>query len=320
MPCYNSSKYIEEVMENVKLQIENKNIELIVVDDNSIDNTFDLISRYKSFQIRVFKNKINLGPNFSRNIGIKNALGEYILFLDSDDKFSTDAFSLLEGFCISNSFDFLSFGFNFISGEKKILSRHKFNTDILLGSSIIEDFFDGKIYSVCWNKIYKRDFLIKNNIKFIEDKTHGRDTIFTLDCCYYASKYIKTDIILYFSNVRDDSFSRSFSLRNISSLVNNIYTIQNRLNYYSLDKNFANYYLAKHVRYILLYSTFNLTILDYFKALIKLLKINVFSILFSKISLKKSKMVENIISVLIFIPVIILPVSFILKLFKYKPY
>lgn len=320
MPCYNSSGFIDDVVNNVSRQISNRNIEFIIIDDCSNDNTFDIIQKYESLQIRVFKNSINSGPNFSRNIGIKNATGKYILFLDSDDYFSDDVFDLLENIAIKENFDILSFGFNFVSNDKRLLSNHIFKNEELHDKRIINNFLSGKIYAVCWNKMYNRLFLIKNKIHFIEDKIHGRDSIFTLDCCFHANKIISIGEKLYFSNVRNGSFSRNFSLQNVSSLINNLNILNQKKRIYLLDDDLVDLYISKHVRYILLYSSFNLSFLDYCKALISLINSQNLSRLFKISVMKNYKFSEMILSALIIVPILVFPISRILKLFKYKPY
>ena len=320
MPCYNSSEFIDDVVNSVSRQISNRNIEFIIIDDCSNDNTFDIIQKYESLQIKVFKNSINSGPNFSRNIGIKNATGKYILFLDSDDYFSDDAIDLLENIAIKENFDILSFGFNFVSNDKRLLSNHVFINEELHDKFIIKNFLSGKIYAVCWNKMYNRLFLIKNKIFFIEDKIHGRDSIFTLDCCFHANKIISIAEKLYFSNVRNGSFSRNFSLKNVSSLINNLNLLNQKKRIYLLDDDLVDLYISKHVRYILLYSSFNLSFLDYCKALISLINSQNLSRLFKISVMKNYKFSEMILSSLIILPILVCPISRTLKLFKYKPY
>ncbi len=321
MPCYNSCEFIDEVVTNVRRQIENKNIEFLIIDDCSTDNTYRKIKDKQSPQIKVFKNSVNLGPNFSRNYGLKKACGRYVLFLDSDDFFVDSIFDFIEAFSKNNIFDILSFGFNFISQDKKLLSRHVFRNEVIYNSSILKNFLHGKIYTVCWNKIYNRSFLIDNNICFVEDKIHGRDSIFTLDCCFYAKKIIMIDEILYYAKVRKGSFSRNFSLKNISSLISNLNLIDEKRIKYSLHQNFFfDVYKAKHVRYILLYSSFYLNIFDYLNALVWLSNNRLLLTMFRIRVLKKSKIAEILLSICVVIPFLIYPVSALFKLFKYKPY
>jgi len=86
MPAYNASKYIGQAIESVLNQTY-VNFELIVIDDCSTDNTYDIIKKYSENdnRIEVVKNKINSGVTFTRNLGISLAKYDWIAFLDSDD-------------------------------------------------------------------------------------------------------------------------------------------------------------------------------------------------------------------------------------------
>ena len=98
IPVYNREKMITKALDS----IPNLNsIEVIVVDDCSTDNTYKILKEYKKIDLLIFKTKSNLGPGAARNIGIDEATGDYITFLDSDDWFIKDnllkAIELLDG-------------------------------------------------------------------------------------------------------------------------------------------------------------------------------------------------------------------------------
>lgn len=84
IPVYNREKYIGEAIESILLQTY-QYFELIIVDDASTDKTFEIINQYHDNRIRILKNKLNLGVSASRNLGIDNAGGKYLAFMDSDD-------------------------------------------------------------------------------------------------------------------------------------------------------------------------------------------------------------------------------------------
>ncbi|EJL6998688.1 glycosyltransferase family 2 protein, partial [Vibrio cholerae] len=86
MPAYNSSLTIKDSIKSVIVQ-SYKNIELIIVDDCSEDNTVEIIQSFSTLdpRIKLIRNMINLGVAKSRNKAIADARGEYVAFLDSDD-------------------------------------------------------------------------------------------------------------------------------------------------------------------------------------------------------------------------------------------
>lgn len=104
---YNSALYIEETIRSVISQ-KYKSWELIVVDDNSTDNTHSLITNFveKDNRIKLFINKNNKGPGFSRNVGIKNATGDFLTFIDSDDLWDQDFLKKSIDFQLKNNYNF----------------------------------------------------------------------------------------------------------------------------------------------------------------------------------------------------------------------
>jgi glycosyltransferase involved in cell wall biosynthesis len=87
IPTYNRSSYLKRAIQSV-LNQNHDNIEVIVVDDTSTDNTEEVVQSFHDDRIIYIKNEKNKGANFSRNVGLKKATGTYISFLDDDDYFS----------------------------------------------------------------------------------------------------------------------------------------------------------------------------------------------------------------------------------------
>ena len=95
MPVYNAQKYLEESLNSILCQTFD-DFELIIIDDGSTDNSYEICERYKEKDERIIViHQINQGPSVARNIGIKKAIGKYIVFCDSDDILDKNALSLL---------------------------------------------------------------------------------------------------------------------------------------------------------------------------------------------------------------------------------
>ena len=80
IPCYNSEKYLNSCLKSVCGQIQNKKIEVLIVDDASKDKTSQIINSYKKKIkfLKIFKNKKNSGVSVSRNLALRKAKGKYI--------------------------------------------------------------------------------------------------------------------------------------------------------------------------------------------------------------------------------------------------
>lgn len=174
-PTYNSSRFIEETIKSV-LKQSYSNWEMIIVDDNSTDDTFEIVSKYLSNKIKYFKLGANSGAAITRNYAIKIASGNYLAFLDSDDLWDEFKLEKQLDFMIKNNYHFTSTRFQRINenSEKinwyskyikirdynKLLKRCPGNSTIMyncdvLGKTYIEDIKKRNDY-VMWLSVIKK--------------------------------------------------------------------------------------------------------------------------------------------------------------------
>jgi glycosyltransferase involved in cell wall biosynthesis len=118
IPTYNRAHFLGKAIDSVLSQ-SYKNLEVIVIDDNSVDNTTELVSGYKDKRVKYVKNSANRGCIRARNQGIEQAKGDYIQFLDSDDElFSSKFEKQLEHFqALPNEVGLIYCGFCYASGK-----------------------------------------------------------------------------------------------------------------------------------------------------------------------------------------------------------
>lgn len=117
IPIYNNTLYIEECIESIIVQKScDYSIEIIIIDDCSTDSTLELLKsiQKKYTSIKILSTKINSGPGIARNIGINHATGEWVLFLDSDDKLHPSAFKILtEQIKSHSSYDVFTYNWSY---------------------------------------------------------------------------------------------------------------------------------------------------------------------------------------------------------------
>ena len=180
---YNGSGYINNLF-NLSNYFNNKILEVILINDGSSDNTLKLLNEnFTNFKnIRIINNKKNIGLGLSRNKGLRVAKGEFVMFLDVDDKFL-----LLDLGYIYNNFkklssDFYIFDYEFLSTgrDEKILYDEIINTNLLQYPKLINCF-------PCWSAIYKKSFLAENQIIFSGRRKY-EDFDFTLQCIVQSKK------------------------------------------------------------------------------------------------------------------------------------
>ena len=321
IPSFNSAGFIKQTLESIAKQTF-KNFEVIVIDDFSSDNSRLIISKYESSdsRFRLVSNNENSGPNFSRNKGISLARGKYVMFVDSDDLLVPDA---LQSVCyeLNNlTFEILNFGFQFME-NKKVLSKSTMSNSSLFGTEIMKSFLKGEFYSVCWNKVFLLEFLLSNKIHFVEDTVHGRDSLFVFDCMASACKVKSIEKILYVSNVRVGSFSRSFSMKNIDSLLDNIEKLIFRSTVIGVARNDFYPYIAKHLRYMMVLSSFRIeNFSEYRRAVMKLKSSDYFDTVYKWETLKALRASSLIITLMISFPNILFFAAKSLKKLNFHPY
>lgn len=110
-PTYNSMRYIDETYQSIRAQTY-VNWEWIITDDNSTDGTYDFLSNLSKTdtRIKVYRNHINQGAGFSRNVCIKNSCGRFIAFLDSDDLWLPRKLEIQTSFMVNNKYA-LTYGY-----------------------------------------------------------------------------------------------------------------------------------------------------------------------------------------------------------------
>lgn len=123
-PVYNSERYIAECIESV-LNQSYKNIEMIIIDDGSTDNSESIIKKYaNSFHIiKYMKNSKNKGAWYARNIGIENSKGRFIAFLDADDIYKEDKIKKQINFMLENNYAFTYTSYDLIDENSKFLNK-----------------------------------------------------------------------------------------------------------------------------------------------------------------------------------------------------
>ena len=166
IPFFNSEKYLEECLQSICKQKSNY-IEIILVNDGSYDGSLKIVKRFKKkFKyIKLIDNKKNCGVSISRNKGIEKAKGDYIFFIDSDDKLIGNTLNKIIFFLNKNKkIDVFSIRSRLINSnkiDKNQIFQSSINTNPL---SVIKDF--NKFRATCWNFIVKKSFLEKEKITF----------------------------------------------------------------------------------------------------------------------------------------------------------
>lgn len=199
IPCYNSENYIERTINSV-LTCKSSDIEIIVVDDCSTDNSYYICSimAKNNSNITLLKNEINKGRIYSRNVGIDNATGKWIIFLDSDD--TLDTTTLIQQMdLLNNDIDIYYYDFKYIYKHKEKCIKNNAN-----GVYCKRDFVSLLNKEIPWesiscigNKIYNRNLIINSKLRFDNKYGHCEDSAFSLLAIKYSKNISVISCLLY---------------------------------------------------------------------------------------------------------------------------
>ncbi len=211
VPIYNIENYLPETLNSILKQSMIEEMEVLMIDDGSTDNSINIIDEYALDYDNFYAyHKSNEGPSIARNLGIELAKGEYVMFLDSDDIILPDRCEKLYELAKKNDSDFVgSFG--------KRLTRYNFYGSLIYNNAYknIEDKKENVIFeempeliwdTFCTNKLYKKSFLDENNIRFIP-KMKYEDIPFALEAYSLGNNISLTKDTSYLWRIRQDNNS-----------------------------------------------------------------------------------------------------------------
>lgn len=211
IPVYNVEKYIGRCIESVLNQTY-KNIELIIINDGSIDKSPEIIEKYSANNNVIIVNKQNSGQSDCRKIGYEMTRGDYVYFMDADDTLEPNALETMLFSIIGEDSDFCCCRFRLVNEDNEALCESPIfhQTKITDNSSIIyEAFCAREIKTTLWTKLFKKDFLLKHGIEPVTQIKLHDDCIFTNLSAIYSNNVCFCNKILYNVLQREGSISRT---------------------------------------------------------------------------------------------------------------
>ncbi|MBR3627656.1 MAG: glycosyltransferase [Elusimicrobia bacterium] len=198
IPVHNVEKYLKQCIDSVLNQTF-KDIEVIVVNDCSTDNSLKIIKEYqkKDKRINLIDLKQNVGAGFARNEGVKHAKGEYITFVDSDDWVKENFIEVLYNSIKKYNTDFVSVNYIRVYDDKFVDHKVKSNLcDVVISDEKIKKQVLLNIPSVqVWSKIFKKSFLFSKEIFFRANKLE--DIIYVWEAIVKSKSFLFLQDQLY---------------------------------------------------------------------------------------------------------------------------
>ncbi|AJH78228.1 glycosyltransferase [Heyndrickxia coagulans] len=249
LPVFNVSNYIRKCLISIIEQKGFKDYEVIIVndgtEDDSIDKIIDLIDFYNNIKLI---NKSNGGVGQARNIGISRSIGQYILFVDSDDWLEKDMIYTMYKRAVNTNSEIVICGANKAYEDNSIekmelgnLPRDSFPKDEVIKTFLNRNFLIGNFL---WNKLIKRDLLVSNNIFFPEKQDFGEDALIVLKTLFYANKIAIVQQQLYNYLQRNGSITKG-DLKKEAIFIKNLH----RMKKFLLEKQLLEKYKVEFRNY-----------------------------------------------------------------------
>jgi len=246
VPIYNVEEYLTDCIESILKQTFT-DFELILVNDGSIDKSYDICLKYSNLDNRIkLVNKQNGGVSSARNKGIEISKGEYITFVDPDDTVDINMYEILYNTAEKYKSDIVicpikshnlavnKVGISDIWGEANCVLDQK-----IISESFFPSFIESHIFTFlpCVNKIYRRSLFTNSNIKFEENKSHSEDIKINLKLLPLINSmiFVEQPFYNYYKRERD-SLSRIFRDDLYNYILENKNLLLDTCDYYSLNE------------------------------------------------------------------------------------
>lgn len=221
LPVYNVERFLPACLDSIYQQgVEESVFEVICVNDCSSDNSKDIILAFtkKHNNLKYIEHPKNEATGKSRNDGLKNATGQYVWFVDPDDRIADGCLCRMIELCINQSLDMLAFNFQRVFNNGQVRDNGFFfdNSPLVEGKDLILTKF-GKdfiyyLLGFSWLYIYRRELLLHNNLFFPEGCYH-EDASYACNALLLSKRVLSISEVCYLYRYNEDSATIQLATR-----------------------------------------------------------------------------------------------------------
>lgn len=210
VPVYNVERYIERCLRSI-LNQSLHDIELVIVNDCTLDNSMSVVSKFfiHETRMKVINNNVNHGLMMARKIGFDNATGEYIVFCDSDDYLPLNALEILYNEIIKSDTDLVLGSCTYINTKerKRYIPRSNVSCNSL--EDIKNALFAGSLKSYLCASIFKRNIFLNSELLFFDNVVVNEDKMLLIQIMMKVSSASVLDLPIYYYCQNDSSSTRT---------------------------------------------------------------------------------------------------------------
>jgi len=240
VPIYNVEKELKRCLESLINQLY-PNLEILLIDDGSLDNSGQIASSYSELDSRVnYYKKTNGGLSDARNYGIKKATGTYILFVDSDDFIEIEAIKILVEVMERDNLDIVLGNAVRVEGgfQTKLLHSKGLSREIMSGEEYFSHALTVNQYAeAVWLNLYKAEIIKDNNLYFVKGQLH-EDINWTPKVLLNAKKVRFLDYPFYQYVIRENSITQQKDLT--KNIIHKMQAIDDLEEYYKKNSDKIN--------------------------------------------------------------------------------
>ena len=248
VPVYNTEQYLKECLDSIINQTY-KNIEIIIIDDGSTDNSLKIIKEYAENDGRIkYVSRENKGTLKTRIEGIKKAKGEFISFVDSDDWLELNAMNILYNKIVKHSADMVRASFKEVSQNEIIYYIKKQKETIYCQKSyeqVYDDLVSNSIFNSSCAQLVKREIYLKGIEKINSDIKMDEDQETNLHIVGICKKIILLPDIVYNYRRNDLSVSKKKDMKSIEAKINDLIFVYKDLVEFIQENKYENTKKAK---------------------------------------------------------------------------
>ncbi len=250
VPVYNCEEFLKDSVSSLLNQTFS-DFEVILIDDGSTDNSPAICDKLaqKDNRVKVFHTE-NGGPSRARNIGLDNALGDYIYFADSDDSVEAECLQTALKYLNEKGFEIVSFGITHIRNDGSDVITYKY-TELKSNDELkkaLPTYFKYCDVNPLCNKMFNADIIRKNNIRFLEGTVVEEDLMFNLEVFKHTNSMVIIPEAFYNYNCRTEgSVTTKYNPNKfvcIKKAYTNELTLFNEWGVNTLDQMLHNKYLT----------------------------------------------------------------------------
>lgn len=208
IPVYNAEGHIGRCIDSILAQTH-KNLEIVLIDDGSSDNSLKICKEYAEKDSRiVVLHKENGGVSSARNLGLESCSGEYIGFIDSDDYIENNMYEELLSAALKHDTGISMCAYNLIKGKTKDIKGFYNDVDTITNTQLMKDIYTYKNMGVLWNKLFKRTVFFSNDnslAHFNEDLHFCEDVLILTEITKNSSYIAVCSKALYNYVINEDS-------------------------------------------------------------------------------------------------------------------